>query len=297
MNSYLTPFASHPQANLPVRQAGRRGFTLLELLLSVTIMSFIIVSLYGMFYHTQRALRMNVNQVDVLESTRTTLELIRSDFTALAPSYHPRGTNLVAFVSPVYRPVGLILPGQFVRSNYLYEAFLLKRMTDHYEAVVYRVLQPTNWVGQRTWMGVGILGRYATVLAHYDPDITRFALNQPATAFTPVLEGVVHFRIQVYDINGGPLSRFDPDLSYPDSVRIWRDQTGQINFAFLQESLPAYVEIELGVLERSAYQQLLSLPPGSDLARKFLSEHVGQIHFFRQQIPIWQGNVAPTKQP
>ena len=291
MNGYPLPFASHPQANLPVRQAGRRGFTLLELLLSVTIMSIIIVSLYGMFYHTQRALRMNVNQVDVLESTRTTLELIRSDFTALAPSYHPQGTNLLAFVSPVYRPVGLTLPGQFVRSNYLYEVFLLKRMADHYEGVVYRVLQPTNWVGQRTWMGVGILGRYATMLPHYDPDISYDALNQPASAFTPVLDGVVHFRIQVYDINGRPLSRFDPDLSYPDSVRIWRDQTGQINFAFLHESLPAYVEIELGVLERSAYQQLLSLPPESDLAKKFLDEHVGQIHFFRQQIPILQGNL------
>ena len=69
------------KTNLPIKiyHVGKNAFSLVELLVAVALMTVIIVGLYSMFNETQRALRTNVSQVDVLESGRSAIELIVQD--------------------------------------------------------------------------------------------------------------------------------------------------------------------------------------------------------------------------
>lgn len=69
------------KTNFPINphSVGKNAFSLVELLVAVALMTVIIVGLYSMFNETQRALRTNVSQVDVLESGRSAIELIVQD--------------------------------------------------------------------------------------------------------------------------------------------------------------------------------------------------------------------------
>lgn len=69
------------KTSLPIKihPVGKNAFSLVELLVAVALMTVIIVGLYSMFNETQRALRTNVSQVDVLEAGRSAIELIVQD--------------------------------------------------------------------------------------------------------------------------------------------------------------------------------------------------------------------------
>jgi hypothetical protein len=59
----------------------------------------------------------------------------------------------------------------------------------------------------------------------------------------------------------------------------------------LSNTVPASVEVNLGVLEDGILQRAESLPPGAAQVN-YLSNHVGQVHLFRQRVLI--RNVDPT---
>src|SRR5262249_44712767 len=52
------------------------GFSLLEMMVAVTLLLVIIAALLTMFYQTQRAFRLSATQVDVLEAGRAAMELL-----------------------------------------------------------------------------------------------------------------------------------------------------------------------------------------------------------------------------
>ena len=65
---------------------------------------------------------------------------------------------------------------------------------------------------------------------------------------------------------------------------------GTTNFTFT-EMLPAFVDIDLGVMEPGTLKQFDSLvslgtPQSLVSAQTFLRDHVGKIHFFRERVPI-----------
>jgi hypothetical protein len=73
--------------------------------------------------------------------------------------------------------------------------------------------------------------------------------------------------------------------------------TGDLTTAqFTGISLPAYVEVELGILEDRTLAHYQALTNGSDgpgsAAWNYLMNHAGQVHIFRQRIPI--RNVNPV---
>ena len=105
------------------RRATQRAFSLMELMLSVSIMVVIVGALYAMFYQTQKALRSSVNQVDVLESGRVAMDLLSRELSQMAPTRLANSTNFVAFLTPVYQPVVQRVPvaGNLFRTNRLQE--------------------------------------------------------------------------------------------------------------------------------------------------------------------------------
>ena len=70
------------------------------------------------------------------------------------------------------------------------------------------------------------------------------------------------------------------------------DVLGEVGlYAFYSNTVPASVEVELGVLEDSTLQRAESIAdPMAQMT--YLSNHVGQVHIFRQR--AWIRNVDPS---
>ncbi len=93
------------KTSLPIKihPVGKNAFSLVELLVAVALMTVIIVGLYSMFNETQRALRTNVSQVDVLEAGRSAIELIVQDIQqAEAPGPLRQAPSRKIFFPPPY---------------------------------------------------------------------------------------------------------------------------------------------------------------------------------------------------
>lgn len=221
-----------------------RSFTLTELLVAVGIMMVVIFALYKMFDETQRALRSNVTQVDVLESARAALELLTRDVEQAAYPDVPsepalRATNLYVLnyfsEPPTYQP----LNDRSVRTNFFQELFFLTRSNDYtWFAHAYFVASLTNPAARVGPLGVGTLYRFSTpVRRDIDPpgwatnrldlvalrDTRRlfhrvktepgFLTNQPAAyPVYPLLNGVTHLRWQAFDASGRALDYRLPAL-------------------------------------------------------------------------------------
>jgi prepilin-type N-terminal cleavage/methylation domain-containing protein len=307
----------------------RRAFSLLELLLAVSLMSVIVLALYGMFHHTQRALRSSVTQVDVLEAGRATMDMLTRDLAQMSACDLAGGTNFMVRVSEVYKvikPVVQPLPGagpfkpneQPFRTNLLQDVFLLSRFNKDFNGTLYRVLYADN--------GVGTLSRFTTnIPASYltSNNLITNVLLQPPTNLARIADGVIHFRAAPYDADGLPMTAtnryttniflFATNLAgtvlytniFPGTnFFLWQDKwvpkdalRWATNCAFLSNLLPAYVEIELGVLEQQTLEQFKTFAPGSAMATNFLASHVGQVHLFRQRVPIRQSPPMRAEYP
>ena len=68
----------------------------------------------------------------------------------------------------------------------------------------------------------------------------------------------------------------------------------KFGFYMFSNTLPASVEIDLGVLEDRAIQRALSLPkvPPGWAQSNYLAGRAGQVHVFRQR--VWIRNVDPS---
>ena len=68
---------------LPFQRETTRAVTVLELLVAISLVSFIILALYQMFDRTQAQMRRAVRETDKYESGRSTMDIIRRDLTQL----------------------------------------------------------------------------------------------------------------------------------------------------------------------------------------------------------------------
>src|SRR5207247_1272106 len=65
---------------------------------------------------------------------------------------------------------------------------------------------------------------------------------------------------------------------------------------FVSNAVPAYVELELGVLENHTMERARAIgDAGSGPQRAYLSNHVANVHVFRQRIPIRNVDYAAYK--
>ena len=107
----------------PVRQPSSRrlrAFSLLELMVAVGIMGVIVAALYTVFNQTQKALRANVNQTDVLEGGRFAMEQIVGDLRRLSAAGVTAETNFLVSRSPAIQavPLGELQPADLLRRYY-----------------------------------------------------------------------------------------------------------------------------------------------------------------------------------
>lgn len=288
--------------------AGRaaRAFSLVEVLVVAALMSVIILGLMAMFNQTQRAFRLGMSQTDVLENGRMATELVVRDIEQMAPFGYPRLSNAPNFSVELFNAYNAsLIPQPGLRTNVLNDAFFMVRENRTWKGIGYFVrTQITNSIAAMTGP-VGTLYRFEVSYPEWQLQTNHPSLFLRAYDFSRlgrrgmanlarVLEGVVHFRVRAYDTNGFWINPLDFGTNTPIHRSLFLSGfpvQGEVAVSqFYERAVPAFVEVEIGVLERQAlerYQAIPVLPGGNDTARRnYLQQQIGRVHVFRQRIPI-----------
>ncbi len=284
-----TPAHSRPFAARPL------AFSLVEILVAVGLLSFIILGLLMTFNQTQRAFRLSITQADVLEQGRATMDLMSREVEQMAPCQYPdwlntngwyRATNFFAeMVDTNYlNPLVQALPGTPASSRYnqVQQFFFLSRLNQDWIGTAYQVVPDTNGAS------VGTLYRLTVTNLRSAPVTAAEAIlrRAPNVKVSRVAEGVVHLRARVFDTNGFLI----PTTAgwFGSSRNIWAQSNAaepQASGYFVSNAVPAYVELELGILEAQILKKSRSIP-NPILQSNFLSGYAAGEHIFRQRIPI-----------
>ena len=287
------------------------GFTLVEVMVVVVLLSLIVYALMMVFSSTQAAFRSSVTQAGVLDDGRAAMDLIASDLRAMTPGHGRGGGGAANFYVIVDRPLSPLFPliqpmvgGSSRRTNVLEAFYILSR---------------GNQNGVPTWYGVGYAVAPTNASGRLYP-LYRFATNYPVASANPVfmfnhdffvflgnvsggshlMDGVVALTVHAYDVNGGLMTT---NIITVASGRGATNQNvyyfppippvgGQVGFGMYSNTLPASVEIEMGVLEDRALQRAESLNFNLKVQSNYLSGAAGAVHVFRQRVTI--PNVDPS---
>jgi len=280
----------------------------------VVLLALIVFALMAVFNATQTAFRAGVTQAGVLESGRATMDLMTQDMRAMAPSFG-QSNNLngavnfyaavTGYVSPPSPLIQPMVGGNSSLTNVLENFFILSR---------------GNAGGVPTWYGVGYaVGTNAPPGSLYS--LYRFATNHPVAAVGPaqvvndffnflasitngshLMDGVVSLTVRPYDVNGGQMTNnvipffngqimtnvINKNVQYFPSGP---PALGRVGFVMFSNTVPAAVEIEMGVLEDRSLQRAESIP-NSVAQASYLSQQSGKVHIFRQRVTI--PNVDPS---
>ena len=305
------------------------GFTLVEILVTMVLLSLIVLALMTVFNSTQKAFRASLTQTDLLESGRLAMGLMVSDLEGMAPSLQPVNTtvpfwylratdpystnnnvNFFAAVttfasppSPLYQSLVGVNNPNTQRTNVLESFFSLSRQ---------------NINGRPNWVGTGYLVNTNAQDGALYP-LYRFYMTTNAISGTPaslynaffstsptnsppwshLMDGVVSLRVRAYTPNGfwvtntypfynGWPATNDNVYNLPSSYGGY----GEIGFIMYSNTVPASVEVELGVLEDAVLKRAESFNGNLLAQTNYLVQHVGQVHLFRQRVLI--RNVDPT---
>ena len=256
-----------------------QAFSLIEIMVAVTLLAVIIVGLLAMFYQTQRAFRAGMAQVDVLEGGRATMELITRELQEVSASSDSPVTNFEARVPVGYASLNLELPAGETISSTIQDLWFLRRFNDDWFGESYHVGNPVAGVGTLYRMFVTGGRTNAPGLT----DLLRTPLidtNSPLTTnFIRVADGVVHFRVVPFDSRGLLLTNNDFNAG------IYAIPSGPIYYSF-SNTLPAYVDIELAVLEPKAVEQVRARANNIAKAIEYLKKQPGRMHFFKQRVAL-----------
>jgi type II secretory pathway pseudopilin PulG len=311
-----------PDRGLPLFKIGNRqsaignflAFSLVELLVVMAILSLIVLALMTVFNTTQRAFRASVTQSDVMEGSRATMELITTDLRGLTPSdcstnSFPLPVNFLAldndyypayYPALSYAPLTQNLPGSSVpRTNLLNYFFMLGR-------------ENTKWIG----IGYAVNPTNATTLyplyRFYRDDLSvnsnpgllysnfnYLISNGQWTNMSHVMDGVVHLVVRAYDPRGYQMTstwQYDgPQWVTNFNTQFFASSDREPGFYFYSNTVPAAVEIQLGVLEDRVMRHAESLPFQSAAQNSYLGGQSGHVHLFRQRVAI--PNVDPSAYP
>lgn len=272
----------------------RFAFSLVEVLVVVSLLSFIVLALMSVFSSTQRAFRASVTQVDVLENGRAAVDLMASDLRGTTPSGYSYG-GAVNFACMAnynnYYPLPQTLPGapsNNQRTNLLNYFFSLSRENTHWIGIGYYV-DNTN-----TATLYPLYRYYRNDLSVRDDPvflITDFlniisAGQWANTNISHIIDGVVHMTVRAHDVDGVLIT--NSAMAHTNAIKYFFSPSsyGEAQFYMHSNMVPATVELELGVLEDQARSRAESLSQNPTAMWRYLTNQVGSVHIFRQRVTI-----------
>jgi prepilin-type N-terminal cleavage/methylation domain-containing protein len=308
----------------------RAGFTLVEILMTMVLLSLIVLALMSVFNSTQKAFRASLTQTDVLESGRLAMGLMVGDLEGMTPSLQPVNTNIsfwylpgndpyntinnvnfyaavTTFASPptpLYQSLVGVTDPNTMRTNLLESFFSLSRQI---------INGSPNWVGTgyavstnspdgalyplyRFYMATNTTT--GTPASLYNAFMTNSLTSSPP--WSHLMDGAVALRVRPYDPNGLEMTN-TYEYNYNRSVYTFTNHNtefflqsvpGVYRFYMYSNTVPAAVEVELGVLEDTVLQRAESFNGNMLAQTNYLVQHAGQVHLFRQRVQI--RNVDPT---
>ncbi len=295
----------NPVAVRPTSSPGPRGaFSLIEILVVIGLLSIIILGLVAMFSQTQRAFRLGLSQVDVLESGRAVTDIMNRELSQLTPSLVSTGVNFYASLESV-APLVQELPGNPApgRTNLIEELFFLTKENQTWTGIGYYVF-PTNG-------GVGTLYRYLSnspfgqnpaLLYNSFHRTVADAINRNVfTNFNRILDGVVHLKVRAFNPDGQWITTNNLRNVFVREPRNALYAAGESElYRFTNNIVPGSVELELGVLEDRAIARVKAIRGGTvaedtQSRSNYLAHESGKVHLFRLRVPV--RNVDRTAYP
>jgi type II secretory pathway pseudopilin PulG len=273
----------------------RAAFSLIEVLVVTGLLSVIIIGLVLMFSQTQRAYKLGTTQVDVLEGGRMVTDILTRDLQQLTPAQLPV-TNFFLRMRN-YAPLVQTLSGSTAqRTNLLQDLLFLTKENQKWTAVGYFVRTNDNFNNMDfPYAASGSLYRFETnyTEAFFKQYPYQFWNDFLTASFdarraSRILEGVVHFKVRGFDpagfwISGDRGSNIYTNSSTGTDALYPFGETG--NLHFLDNAVPATVEVELGVLESKEIERARSITDATARAN-YLKQQAGKVHVFRWRVAI-----------
>jgi prepilin-type N-terminal cleavage/methylation domain-containing protein len=270
------------------------GFTLVEVMVVVALLSLIVIALMGVFNSTQSAFRASVTQTDVMEGGRVVMDLMAEDLKTMSPSLGASNgaVNFYAGVNLNSAPlIQSLVASSYTRANVLENIFILSRENQTWTGTGYAVI--TNSAQGNLYS----LYRFSmtTNMAAADPLVlynifTNTIYQAALTNMSHLIDGVVGLRVRAFDNNGywmtNTLSFAGGQTTTNKNILfLFPSAFGETGFSMYSNTLPASVEIEMATLEDRALQRAESF--GSyQAATNYLFGQVGKVHVFRQRVSI-----------
>ena len=317
--------------NLQPSTFPQRGMSLIEILVAVTLLVVIILGLTAMFNQTRKAFTLGLANVDYQDAGRSAMDIITRDLQQMAPNDYttynfPTATRLGTY-SNVLNFYANTMPAFITNFNWpmltnspvgdstnfsIEELYFVTQDHQNLDAIGYGLLS------DNAHFGIGTLYRYQINNAYLPNLMGPAGANPPcvfsrdfadnvlagrpsatAASFSPVMDNVVDFRIRAYDRYGvlisatNPLPVYQlPGPGFNPNLLSGNATNGDYEYMFASNAVPAYVEVELGVMEAPTVALLQALtnsegtPSLNSAYWKFLTSHAAQVHVFRQRIAI-----------
>jgi hypothetical protein len=291
-----------------------------------------VLALMTVFNSTQKAFRASLTQTDFLESGRLAMGLMVSDLEGMAPSLKTINTNISFWYLPGSDPYNTNNNVNFYAAvttfasppSPLYQSLVGVNNPNTQRTNVLEILfslSRQNINGSPNWVGTGYVVStnssdgalyplyrfYLTTNASsgnpaslYNAFASSIANSSFITNWSHLMDGVVALTVHAYDPNGLEMTN-TYEYNYNRSTNTFINHNaefflqsvpGVYGFYTYSNTVPAAVEVELGVLEDAVLQRAESFNGNMLAQTNYLAQHVGQVHLFRQRVQI--RNVDPT---
>ncbi len=306
------PNTKHQFSGIGIVLRTTQAFSLLEMMVVMSMLTVIVLGLYSVFDHTQKALRSNNAQVDVMETGRAAMDLLSRELEG-AMATGQIGTNTNSFhmtnTVSVYNTTThdgftMRLNDGTVRTNVLEDVFFMSRSNNWWTGYGYFIGGVSNnlIVTNLVWKsGLGTL--YRSTVQNNPPlmqfhDVSQFnelvqKLNFGHWYLTnsyQIADGVVHFRVRPLDAEGQIMVPFYTNifgfratnynvLNEPNPI------AREYQMRFASNQLPAFIELELGLLPPQVLQRVRAIE-NADAQRNFLTNQANAVVLFNKVIRL-----------
>lgn len=288
------------------------AFSLLEMMVVVAILTVIVLGLFNVFDHTQKALRGNTAQVDVLETGRAAMDLLSRELEgAIAVGQIGTNTNCFHMTNTVsYYNIAthdgftMRLNDGTTRTNVLEDLFFMGRSNNWWTAYGYFVGSVSNNMIETNvvWKtGVGSLFRTTAqnrppLMQFHDPGEFQTLVQDLVfghwylTNSFVIADGVVHFRVRPLNSDGQLMAPYmlDRNLNVVTNYNVLNEPfpiAHEYQMRFASNQLPAFLEVELGLLPPQVLQRVRAIS-NADAQRNYLTNQASAVVLFNKVIRL-----------
>ncbi|HAM72186.1 MAG TPA: hypothetical protein DCM86_11130 [Verrucomicrobiales bacterium] len=273
-----------------LKSAAQRGFTLIEIMVAMSLLTVIVVGLLASLNQAQRALRASGAQTDTLENGRAFLGLLGREIQEVV--MFPEGVSNALRFASLQRSGDYMtqkVPGSSVnRTNRLESFCFTTRNRDNANwKVTFYDFRKSDYTDRQ----VVAIYRTERQFPYRNATNDLFSLQRDflswrygaqgfTNEFTKILDGVVHLKFYAYDQNGSII----PQWITPNGLGYFF--TNQVVVSTSQ--LPATVEVELGILDPDVLRRVKAIDDLTAI-QSYIEDRSGNVQIFRQRINIPSG--------